>query len=109
MIKVCLDFDGVLTSDPEAGREFILECLGSGYKVMVNSWRCENDFGVGVIEAWLREWLGPDDAERVSVPTTKPGADIYIDDKGFRFEGVYPSMEEIYELAEESRRLSLGT
>lgn len=101
-IRVCLDFDGVLTADPEAGREFILECLGSGYVVMVNSWRCENEFGVGVIEAWLEKWLGPELAYEVRVPTAKPGADIYIDDKGFRFEGVYPSMAEIYKLTTEA-------
>lgn len=100
MIRVCLDFDGVLTSDPEAGRDFVLECLGSGYAVMVNSWRCENAFGVKVIEAWLNKWLGPEDAFRVGIPTAKPGADIYIDDKGWRFEGTYPSMAEIYDLTQ---------
>ena len=88
----------MLTADPEAGRDFILECLGSGYAVMVNSWRCENAFGVAVIREWLKRHLGADDAERVGVPMAKPGADIYIDDKGFRFEGVYPNMDEIYDL-----------
>jgi hypothetical protein len=65
---------------------------------MVNSWRCENKYGVSAIETWLREWLDPDDADRVSVLAVKPGADIYIDDKAWRFEGMYPSMAEIFEM-----------
>jgi hypothetical protein len=97
MIKVCLDFDGVLTRDPMAARNFIVECLGSGYEVLVNSWRCENEAGLIMITRWLQKYLD-DDAERVKVARYKPGADLYIDDKAFRFVGRYPDMAEIFGL-----------
>jgi hypothetical protein len=95
-----LDFDGVLY-DTANRRElpgaidFVKECIGNGYRVIVHSERCEHMEGI----KWIKRWLIGFDVWDVEVSLVKPSADMYIDDKGFRFVGTYPTMDDIFEFA----------
>jgi hypothetical protein len=102
MIRVCVDFDGVLydTANRRAlpgAINFVHNCIENGYKVVVHSERSERPAGVRWIKQWLNDECG---VEGVDVAITKPEADIYIDDKGLRFEGTYPTMDDIFNLAQ---------
>ena len=106
-IVVCLDFDGVLDRDAEGAVDFILECLGSGYRVVINSVRCERPQAEEAIHSWLGRHL-PDEARQIRVVHKKPLADLYIDNKGFRFSGEFPTMEDIYNYSVSGTRLAYG-
>ena len=112
---VCLDFDGVVNSyvsgwkgplalpDPivPGAIQFMLMMLAAGWTVAIHSSRSHT---IGAIPA-MREWLykeagqtwyetpaGPG-LESVKFVDEKPPAILYIDDRGFRFEGVFPTLE----------------
>jgi hypothetical protein len=111
---VCLDFDGVLHSytspwtsseeihdGPTPGAfEFVGSAIDAGYTVVVQSARANSPEGKTAIEAWMREhgaeaWM---QEGRVRVTNQKPGASVYIDDRGFRFSGTFPTVDEIESL-----------
>ena len=117
---ICLDFDGVLHSytsgwqgadtitDPpvDGAIEAIYKYLEAGFTIAIFSARSNQDGGINAMRVWLREHdtrkgQTPDDQEdmpldyRVHFPKSKPSSKIYIDDRGFRFEGVFPDAETI--------------
>lgn len=98
MSVVAVDFDGVLHPDlsewknqyppdsPISGaQEFVQSLLDLGLQVVIFTARA-NDPAVrwGII-VWLNVWGFP----LVEVSATKPFAGIYIDDRGFRFDGSF--------------------
>lgn len=99
MRTICLDFDGVLhaytspwtesseiSDGPVPGaRAFCEILLGEGFSVVVFSSRAADESGRRAIEAWLAEHNFPL-AVRVA-HGGKPQAEIYVDDRGYRFEG----------------------
>lgn len=114
--RVVLDFDGVLHDDSEqvwegptvikgppveGAARFVSWLEEQGYKPIVISARlCQNPYDevyeagdpVAVTSA-MRRWLdkhGMEAAEIYNPVYGKPGADLYIDDKGYRFEGIFP-------------------
>ena len=103
--KVALDFDGVIhkyTSGwqgphiatdgiVDGAKEFIQTLQSHGYEVVVFSCRASYISGHEAIERFL-EQHGIQD---VIVTSEKPPAGIYIDDRGFCFEGDFPSLEYI--------------
>lgn len=96
-VKVALDFDGVLhnygsegwtghvpVGDPvPLAREFVLWLLGRGYELVIFSVRANHPMGKAAIEEWLIQWSFPS----IEISLEKPRADLYLDDRGFRFEG----------------------
>lgn len=114
---ISIDFDGVLhlssddwiapgvmtgRANPEALR-FILAALQSGFDVVVHSCRFYDLGAVGAVREWIatEAWdaLGEHAARfigaRLQYSLTKPRARIFIDDRGFRFEGRFPRLEDI--------------
>jgi hypothetical protein len=95
---ICLDFDGVIHSytsgfqgvdviaDPPVpgAREAVVELLDFGYDVTVFSTRCISFKGSEAMRAWLRKHQFDD---RLRVSADKPPALLYVDDRGYRFEG----------------------
>ena len=88
---VCLDFDGVLnayqgwatdmhlTREPVRGsREFVKKLIEAGYDVVIYTCREAKS-----VYAWLRDNNFP----VITVANHKPAAQIYIDDRGYRFDG----------------------
>lgn len=122
MKTICVDFDGVIHSyasgwsgagvagDPPVpgAVEFLVELVMEGYTPAIYSARSAKPEGIEVMRDYVHQMLhkhyeGDDRAIRIMLdaiqfPVTKPPALVYIDDRGFRFEGVWPSMKELHEL-----------
>lgn len=109
--ELSVDFDGVIHSatspwegsgviqDPpvEGAIEFLVEAA-THFNIVVCSCRAGSPEGRDAILEWLtRHW--PEDSKpllwNVTVTNVKPWAVMYIDDKGYRFEGKFPTIEEI--------------
>ena len=118
---ICLDFDGVLHSyesgwiradvipDPpvDGAIKTLYGYLEAGLSIAILSVRSALPGGIQA----MREWLGKHDREYryqnrvrhsvphlndvIFMPDHKPGAKVYIDDRGCRFEGVFPTPDEL--------------
>lgn len=113
LYNISLDFDGVIHAytsqftlpteihdDPVPGAfEFIREALIAGYGVHIHSARA-NDVGTeqAIIQWFLKHGLEHFYVDRLNISPLKKGAVIYIDDRGWRFEGTFPSLETIRSL-----------
>ena len=93
---ICLDFDGVLhsyqsgwtgeepTDPPVNGSiEFVKHLLNAGYGIVIYSARANAPQGIMGIKKWLKENQFPD----IKISLEKPHAELYIDDRGYRFNG----------------------
>ena len=100
---IALDFDGVLHSykqgwtgyapeDPpvDGSLDFIHFLQDEGYEVVIFSSRAKNKKGKDGIEKWLSD----NDFPKISVYHEKPEALLYVDDRGFRFSGVWDDLKE---------------
>lgn len=108
---ICLDFDGVVHSyvrpwtSPEDIRdppvpgalEFIADAVNKGYRVVIQSVRANTMLGQLAIRGWLLRH-GLDQVDLITITAEKPKALIYIDDRGYRFTGTFPPVEELLSL-----------
>ena len=116
---ICVDFDGVLHSytspwthrghvpdrPVDGALDFLRALLNAGLEVVVFSVRCNDLEGRSAIERWLLDWgLEPWHVEKLRFEAHKPRALVYIDDRGYRFEGTFPSVEELLALKPWNRR-----
>ena len=99
MKRLCFDFDGVLysyrtgyhgptvlTDPPVPGMPELLQRLQAmGFRLVVHSTRTATEEGARAVNSWLLRWGFPADVMELSA--TKPPADLYVDDRGYRFEG----------------------
>lgn len=106
---VCVDFDGVLHSyvsgwkggtvipdPPVPGAIEWLTKLHESYEIAILSTRTREAGAADAMRGWLRDHgLAPEILDRISFPRSKPPARVYIDDRGWRFEGTFPRIEEI--------------
>ena len=94
---IALDYDGVLHSyvrgftgpvpkDPPVpgAQKFVEDLILNGYNVVIFSHRAVDPEGQVGIQEWLQKWDFP---EGIAITATKPAAEVYIDDRAFRFEG----------------------
>ena len=113
---VCLDFDGVIhqyvtewvnpqtiPDPPVAGAIVRIYHMIQDFDVVIFSTRCQTWRGRRAIRSWLYKWadgywyeqMGTRGIEDVRLTKSKPPALMYIDDRGFRFEGTFPTKEQI--------------
>ena len=104
-MAVCIDFDGVIAEfsdhieelgDPICGgAEAIRELKDLGYKIIIHTARPSNNDHIKKIEEYLTSHDIPFDEinKNSDCPwdSVKPLADLYIDDRGLRFEGCWNS------------------
>ena len=105
---VAIDFDGVIHEHvspwtdaheihdgPVAGAlQFIREALDGGFGVVIFTARAKTATTVPHIYAWLRtHGLEEKYAWQIEVTCLKPQALVYIDDRGWRFDGTFPSLD----------------
>lgn len=114
---VAVDFDGVLHAYttrwinphtiPDPPVPGAIEWLGrtlQKFEVVIYSTRCRTWRGRRALRRWLREqaeglWYDSPDArgiEDVRLSFEKPPALVYIDDRAWRFEGTFPTADEIH-------------
>lgn len=110
MKAISLDFDGVIHSftsawtneyeihdPPTPGAfEFIRAAHAAGWTVHVLTARCHTAEAESAILAWFnKHGLGLEHLNKLVVSSVKRGAMLYIDDNGHRFDGTWPTLEEI--------------
>jgi hypothetical protein len=113
---VCVDFDGVLhdfdgrwkghssiEGEPVAGALAWLASVVDDYDVVILTTRGATVLGQEAVKRWL-ERHGFEQVEQIMVTDEKPPALIYIDDRGWRFEGVFPTSAEIDQAVPWNRR-----
>lgn len=114
---VAVDFDGVLHSytspwvnahtipdPPVPGAIDWLARAVQSFKVVIYSTRCRTWRGRRAVRRWLERhagalWYdapGAKGIEDVGLSYEKPPALVYIDDRAWRFEGRFPTKEEIH-------------
>lgn len=100
--RICIDFDGVINSytsgykpgddtylpDPPVvgAREFLEKCLDCFAEVYILSSRCQTLSGMIAMQVWMKKWGLPD----IPISYIKYPAEVYIDDRGWRFDGKFP-------------------
>lgn len=110
---VAIDFDGVIHKHvskwtvpeeihdgPVDGALDFIERVLEEFNVVIFSARASDALAERAMSNWLcRHWLVAgkdlDVLARVEITSQKPHAFIYIDDRGWHFEGTFPTMEEL--------------
>ena len=109
-LNIALDFDGVvhthvskwtdaheIIDGPVAGAfEFIRTTLDGGFGITIHTARARTVTTVPHVYAWLRKHgLEEKYVWQIDITALKPAAHVYIDDAAWRFEGRWPSLDEI--------------
>jgi hypothetical protein len=119
---VCVDFDGVIhaydskwtdavtiSDGPVPGAFAWLEAAVKRFDVAIYSSRSQTPGAVEAMRAWFAaHGLRPEVLERLEFPTAKPAAFMTIDDRAFRFEGTFPSLDEIAAFVPWNKRPTIG-
>ncbi len=72
------------------------EMVTAGFRVCIFSARSNKPEGIEAMKRWFQKHELPDWLFAcLAFPTTKPGALLYIDDRGFHFEGEFPTVDYI--------------
>lgn len=113
MKTIALDFDGVVNSyssgwkgintipDPPipGSFEFIENAINNGYGISIFSCRADTKIGREAILQWFADHGLPGHCLiKIKISSNKPKAIIYIDDRGWRFTGQFPTLETISNL-----------
>lgn len=110
---IAIDFDGVVNSyssgwtdgrlpdPPNPGAfDFIRALRRAGHTVVIHTTRAGDGAAIGQIQQWLRlHGLEETHVQAIVITSRKVPARLYIDDRGFRFVGAWPTMEEVTMLA----------
>lgn len=108
---ICVDFDGVIHSyasgwlgadvlpdPPNAGAIEWLRSMLSKFDVTILTTRGQYPEGREAVTRWLiAHGLRPEEAQRILVTNEKCAALVYIDDRAIRFEGKFPTADEIHQ------------
>lgn len=77
--------------------------------VRIFSSRCRSPSGIEAMKTWLRDQgLALEDLAELHFAVEKPPAWVTVDDRVFRFEGVYPTVEWLIEFNSWTRRMPMG-
>lgn len=103
---IAVDFDGVLHSytsgwqgidvipdPPVPGAIEWLTDISNVFDVVIFTTRGETRDGQEAVRRWLREWGWG--GGRLEVTALKVGALVYVDDRGWRFDGTFPTAAEL--------------
>lgn len=123
---VAIDFDGVIHQHvskwtvaheihdgPVPGAFDFIEQVLDEFDVVIFSARASDLRGKEAIETWLwEEWKrvkkNVNTLLRIKVTAQKPSAFIYIDDRGWHFQGTFPTMDELRSFEPWQKKLKQG-
>jgi hypothetical protein len=105
---ILVDFDGVLHSYEQAWQgpdvipdapvegafDFLKDLIAARMEVNIYSARSRYPEGVVAMKAWFRQHRF-EYVDYLEFPTEKPAAFLTIDDRCIRFEGTFPTVDEI--------------
>lgn len=109
MKTLCIDFDGVIHSyvspwvdaetipdPPVPGAMAFLAEATKRFDVAIFSSRSSQSGGIGSIRDWLIvHGIDATTLAGVRFPVSKPPAVVYLDDRGWRFDGTFPDLDVI--------------
>jgi hypothetical protein len=111
-LVIGLDFDGVLHvrasglpwgSPPDGppvpgALSWLRGALSAGHRVAIQSCRSADAVGRAGMQAWLSANGCGDLIDLLEWPATKVECDVYIDDRGYRFAGEWPTLARLQAL-----------
>ena len=82
---------------PRAASDFFISWARSAMSLaFLFSARSHQPGGIDAMRRWFAAHALPDYAlDALEFPTEKPQAIVYIDDRGWRFDGTWPSLDEL--------------
>ncbi len=90
----CIDFDDTLCLKDDSvaphAKEVLAGLKKAGHKITICSSRFNPKIWGELVETRInkvKQWLRENDIQFDEITAYKPSADVYIDDKGYRFEG----------------------
>lgn len=107
---IAVDFDGVIHSytspwtapheipDPpvEGAIQWLLD-MRKHFTIVIHTTRARTDLGIAAVQSWLfRNGASPDGIDWI-VTDRKVAALVYIDDRAWRFEGLFPTVQKIHD------------
>ncbi len=112
--RICVDFNGVIYPDEhttvedivngvfpqgpiEGAFDFLIQLVDADYDVIIFSTLCGKRSRIQGINFWMNEHgLPVHIRKKLGFSNQKPpNTHLYIDDRGWRFEGTFPSVDEI--------------
>lgn len=107
---VAVDFDGVIHSytSPWVGSDVITDPPVEGaiewlnqvtqyFTVVIHTTRGKTTEGIEAVKSYLLEHGYRVERDAIEVTAIKPPALVYIDDRAWRFEGRFPTRDEIHQ------------
>jgi hypothetical protein len=102
--RICIDFDGVICNTQnwvdetqvldgpvDGAFQAIEDYLEADFRVAIYSSRSYRVEALQAIMCWFRKHgMRPEVLDHIEFPPYKPGAVLYIDDRGFHFRGIFP-------------------
>jgi hypothetical protein len=106
---IVVDFDGVLHSyrsgwrgatvipdPPVPGALAWLQDAVERFEIAILSARSKEEGGIEAMQQWLEDCGLPAEVlGKLLFPRTKPAAHVYLDDRGWRFEGTFPELDDL--------------
>ncbi|HUU87889.1 MAG TPA: hypothetical protein VMX17_09060 [Candidatus Glassbacteria bacterium] len=104
---VAIDFDGVIHSyksgwlgfdvlvdPPVDGAIKFLKTVLEHFRVSIMSTRAAEPEGIEAIKNYLKKYgMTDEEVDKINVTSIKIHAKIYIDDRGYQFNGTFPTVE----------------
>lgn len=115
---LCVDFDGVINSyksryvkahiipdPPVPGAMAFLKAATEHFHVNIFSSRTHQEGGQAAMQDYIEFWAASEEpallmsaapwVKKLFYPLAKPAAKVSLDDRGWQFNGTFPSMEEL--------------
>lgn len=115
---LCVDFDGVIhlfegewkglhiiEDNPHPDAFKALEQYLTRFHVHIYSARSASPEGIAAMKDWFRKHgCNEETIEKLQFSEKKPSASVYLDDRGWRFTGDFPTVDQLYNFVPWNRK-----